>query len=178
MVKYAAADYYQQSTARLRFRKMEESDLSVWKEFFYNNPLEGYLGIDVSLDAETKAVNWINLQLKRYKGANFGHLAAIDKQTDTFIGVGGIIPRELDSQPEFEIAYSILPVFWGKGYATELAQQMKKYAKKIELWDSLISIIHIDNHASKKVARKNGMEISARITYLGMEVEVFRLKLS
>jgi ribosomal-protein-alanine N-acetyltransferase len=168
--------YYNQETQRLSLRKMNKDDIQDWIEFFLDNPLEIYIGIDVSLPAQTKATNWIELQLKRYASNDFGHLAAIEKESGQLIGVGGLIKREVNLKEELEISYSIIPQFWGSGYATEISRQMKKYALENRLSDSLISIINVENIASKKVASKNGMKISGTTIYKGMNVDVFRAK--
>lgn len=168
--------YYSQETERLILRKMSKDDIEDWMEFFIDNPLEKYLGIDITLPSKTKASNWIEIQLKRYASNNFGHLTAIEKDGGHLIGVGGLIKRELNAKKEFEIAYSIIPRFWGNGYATEIAKQMKQFAIQNNLHDSLISIIAVGNVASKKVASKNGMHIAETTIYKGMQVNIFRVK--
>lgn len=168
--------YYNQETERLTLRKMNRGDINDWMAFFIDNPLEIYVGIDVSLDPQTKTTNWIDLQLKRYASGDFGHLAAIEKETGRLIGVGGLIKRVVNSKKELEIAYSIIPAYWGNGYATEIAKQMKKYAIQHKLSDSLISIISEENVASKNVASKNGMKNSENTLYLGMKVDIYRVE--
>lgn len=170
-------DYYSQETERLILRKMTLEDIDDWTNFFIDNPLEIYVGVDVSLPAKVKATQWIELQLSRYKTNDFGHLAAICKESGELIGVGGLINREVDGQKEMEVAYSIIPKFWKKGYASEISQQMKKYAVENELTDSLISIIYVENILSKRVAEKNGMKNSKTILYNGAMVDIFRTKL-
>jgi RimJ/RimL family protein N-acetyltransferase len=102
-----------------------------------------------------------------------GHLAIELKETGEFIGMAGIIPRELNESNYFEIAYSFKPRFWGKGYAIEAAQQLKNFGRKSGLSEHYISIIDLDNFPSQNVARKNNMEILFKTDYLGMEVFIF-----
>jgi RimJ/RimL family protein N-acetyltransferase len=56
-----------------------------------------------------------------------------------------------------EIGYSVLPKFWGRGYASEAALKCKNYAFEHNFSDVLMSMIHVDNISSKKVALRNGM---------------------
>ena len=73
-----------------------------------------------------------------------------------------------------EIGYSILPQYRNKGYASEVAQKCKNYAFENDWRDQLISIIHVDNIGSEKVAIRNGMSLEKKIDdYHGNSVNVF-----
>jgi [ribosomal protein S5]-alanine N-acetyltransferase len=100
-------------------------------------------------------------------------LAVVLKDTDEFIGVGGIIPRQLENKIELEIAYSLLPRFWKNGYGTELAKQMKEFGFENIKTKRFVSIIDKENSDSINVALKNGMEVLFETKYLGMDVQVF-----
>ena len=169
--------YYQQETQCLFLRKMTLEDIDEWEQFFINNPLEQYVGVDTSLPPRTKTTNWITLQLKRYQTNDLGHLAAIHKITGALISVSGLIKRTVEETAELEIAYSIIPKYWGNGYATEIASQMRIYATEHQLAPSFISIISLENITSKNVARKNGMSKVKTTSYQGQVVDVFRLVL-
>ncbi|BDC98909.1 GNAT family N-acetyltransferase [Persicobacter psychrovividus] len=166
-------NYFKQESERLKFRKLEIEDIPSWRAFFVGNDRLKFLGIDLSKKPDTLAAEWIERQLKRYEKEGLGHLAVELKETDEFIGVGGIIPRTLESKNEFEIAYSLLPKFWKNGYGTELAEQMKKYGFEKIKADRLVSIIDKENYDSINVAVKNGMKVLFETTYLGMDVEVY-----
>lgn len=166
-------NYYSQETERLFLRKLTEADIETWAEFFVDNPDGRFVAVDFSLDKLSSSKFWIDKQLERYANNQFGLLAAIDKASGNFIGMGGILTRELNGKAEFEIGYSLLPAFWGKGYATEIAVQMKRFGLANNISDKFISIIHKENEASMNVARKNGMTNLRESTFLGMEVFVF-----
>jgi len=124
-------DYFNQESERLLFRKLTKEDIPNWIEFFDNNDRLKFLGIDLSKTKEQHATDWIMMQLERYEKQGLGHLAAVIKETQEFIGVGGILPRELEGRKEYEIAYSLIPRFWKRGYGTELAIKMKTLDSKI-----------------------------------------------
>ncbi len=111
--------YFNQESERLRFRKFTENDISDWVEFFEENDRLHFLGLDLTKTKDILAKDWISNQLERYKIHGLGLLAVEIKENGQFIGSGGIIPRELDGQNEYEIAYSLKPKFWKKGYGTE-----------------------------------------------------------
>lgn len=169
-------NYFKQESNRLKFRELTTSDIPLWTEFFINNDRLDYLGIDVTKPPKTLAENWILKQLERYEKSGLGHLAVELKSTNTFIGVGGIIPRIVDDKPEMEIAYSLIPKFWKNGYGTELAIKMKTFG--LEHLDSkrFVSIIHKENTDSIRVAEKNKMEILYETNYLGMAVFVYGIE--
>ena len=166
-------NYYSQETERLILRKLTEDDIETWAEFFVDNPGVRFVGIELSQDKMMLSKNWMERQLARYTNNQLGHLAAVEKLTGQFVGQGGILIRDFDGQTEYEIGYSILPKFWGKGYATEIAMQMKRFGLENEISQNFISIIHKDNEASMKVAVKNGMTKLRESAYLGMDVFVF-----
>jgi ribosomal-protein-alanine N-acetyltransferase len=166
-------DYYSQETERIILRKLTEKDIDTWAEFFVDNPNARFIGLDLSLPKHELAKIWIDKQLKRYSDNQFGQLAAIEKTTGNFVGLGGILTRELKDKPAFEISYSILPNYWGKGFATEIATHMKRFGLANNVSDKFISIIHKENEGSMNVARKNGMNILYETTFYDMPVFVF-----
>lgn len=167
------SDYFYQESKRLTFRKLTQDDVSKWFAFFIDNDRLHFLGMDDTKPHEELAKDWIMAQFKRYEDFGLGHLAAELKTTKELIGLCGIIPRELHEQREYEVAYSLIPRFWKKGYGTEMAKQMKQFADKNIDTKRFISIIHIDNTDSINVAAKNGMKVLFRTEFMGMTVDVY-----
>ena len=91
----------------------------------------------------------------------------LDNADCLFITVDGI--------EELEIGYSLMPEHRGKGYALEAAKTCKDYAFENNLSDALISIIHIDNKASERVAISNGLKLDKTTTYNNSPVNIFRI---
>ena len=172
-----ASNYYSQQSDRLLFRSFRKEDVQLWEAFFISNPTMRFLGMEnLKISNEEKATKWIGKQIEREKNEEYGQLAVLNKKNNQLIGVGGIIARELNGLREFEITYSLLPKFWGNGYATELAEHFKKYAfANIDI-SSVISIIHIENNASIRVALKNGMVENGKTTFMKMPVYIFRIE--
>jgi ribosomal-protein-alanine N-acetyltransferase len=166
-------NYFEQETERLFLRKLTLDDIPSWIEFFEGNDYLHFVGITSDEPFEKLATGWISRQLERYEESGLGMLAVIEKQTGLLIGLSGIIPREVDNQEYFEIAYSFKPKVWGKGFATEAALQLKRHGFESGLSDHFISIIDLDNFPSQAVARKNGMEIIRKTNYMDMEVFIF-----
>ena len=104
-------------------------------------------------------------------------LAVIEKSTGKIVGQVGILPRDdVSDFREFEIGYSLKPNYWGKGYGTEMAIQMKKFGFENDVSDRFISMINKENEASIHVAKKNGMKLLFDMHYYEMEMFVFGLE--
>ena len=168
--------YYNQESARLKYRSLRDSDIEKWSSFFVNNPSDRFIGAShLGSSPIEKATAWIEKQLERKAFGQYGQLAIIEKSSGDFIGLGGIIEREMKPGVDFEITYSFFPDYWGKGYATELAVHFKDFAfNNIETL-SVISMIHKDNLASINVAKKNGMTFASKTSFLNMPILIYRV---
>ena len=164
-----------QETGRLRFRILEKSDFDTWIEFFDDGDAARFLGLQDMGSAHEKCALWFKLAETRYKNDTGGLNVLIDKNTGEFIGQCGILLQEVDGVTEFEIGYSIMPRYWNKGYATEAATKCRDFAFENGFTDSLISIIHVENVKSEKVALKNGMQKRKQTEYKNMPVNIFRI---
>lgn len=165
--------YQELTSKRLRFVPWSQSFAKAWTPFFQDRSATAYLGIDRNLEPSEAAKAWIDKQLKRYGSKEFGHLALFDWQEEKLIGSAGILVRDIDGVVYHEIAYSILPYYWGQGYAGEAAKTLIQFAKK-KLPDArLISIVHVDNKASIQVAKKIGFKELEQREYLGFPVLIY-----
>lgn len=169
--------YYSLDSERLIYRKLSLTDVPLWMTFFENNPSLPYLGMTSAafkdLSNEEKAQKWIERQIERADSKLYGQLAVIEKSSGNFIGIGGLIERADFDPIEYEITYSLIPKYHGKGYGTELAKRFKSYAESQKI-DHIMSIIHVDNAASINVARKNGLIPGKVSEYMEMPVKIFR----
>ncbi len=163
-------------TERLLFRKLKTYDFDAWLPFHENKRTSEFWS---GLPQEPKIACQYDFDrtFYRYENALGGKQVLILKNTNELIGLAGLLVQEVDGKQELEIAYSLLPKFWGNGYASEAAQKCKVHATENKLAPSLISIIHIDNIPSQKVAIQNGMQIDTITTYNNNPVYIFRIVL-
>ena len=172
-MKYLLAN---QESERLHFRLLEESDFEAWLPLFDEPTAASFLGMDASLSREELGKLWFKKVFHRYENDLGGMNVLIDKKTNLLVGQCGLLIQQVDGEERLEIGYSILPSYWGQGYATEAAITCKNFAFQANYWDALISIVHIDNIASARVAGKNGMQIEKTIPdFMGMPVNIFRI---
>jgi len=169
--------YFEQESEHFYYRKMSMDNIATWSGFFIHNDRLRFLGIDPTGKSKNELSQvWIQKQLDRYEAFGLGHLAAFAKENNELTGVAGILPKTIEGAIMYEVAYSLLPEHWGKGYATEMAQQMKHFGFSHLKLESMISIIHIENYDSAKVAIKNGMTIWKNTTYMDMDVQIYKIK--
>lgn len=164
-----------QQTTRLNFRSVLESDYDDWIKFF-EDPRASVHWIEEQESAAIACKNWYQKQFWRYSNNMGGMNALIEKSSGRLIGHCGLLVQTVDGRPELEIGYSLLPEFWGMGYASEAAIRCKNFAFENNLAESLISIISLTNLPSQKVAIKNGMIIEKETIYKENKVFIFRIK--
>ena len=99
-------------------------------------------------------------QLRRAieRDAHFAVWAAVEKRTGRLIGRCGLLPWDLEGKKETEVGYMVARSHWGRGYATEAARGARDYGFDRLGVDRLISLVHVDNAASQRVALKLGMQ--------------------
>jgi RimJ/RimL family protein N-acetyltransferase len=73
------------------------------------------------------------------------------------IGYCGFFSQIVDDVEEIELGYRLHPDHWGQGLATEAARAVRDYGFDDLKLPRLISLIHPNNVASRRVAEKNGM---------------------
>lgn len=87
----------------------------------------------------------------------FGYFCIAEKQSDTCIGHCGLLNPP--GWPEREVGYTLAGPAQGKGYAAEAAGAALRFAYDELGWDTAISVIDPNNHASQKVARRLGATV-------------------
>lgn len=163
-----------QQTARLLFRKIELADFNQWLSFF-EDPQTNQHWVSEDKPAFTTCEDWYHRQQQRYDEDLGGMNALIEKSTGMLVGHAGLLIQQVDGQTEMEVAYSLLPAYWGKGYAVEAATKCRDFAFQNAFANTLISIISVTNTPSVNVALRNGMQVSHETIYKGNRVKIFRI---
>ena len=97
------------------------------------------------------------------------------KSEGTLLGYCGFFHQDVDGKTEIEIGYRLHPDYWNKGLATEAAIAVRDHAFRDLKLPRVISLIHPENIASRRVAEKIGMALEKHTTFRGFPANVFSL---
>lgn len=162
-------------TERLFLREMTEEDFPALCTILQDK--EVMYAYEHAFD-DQEAKEWLKKQFYRYQTDGFGLWAVILKESGKMIGQCGLTLQDFEGKQVVEAGYLFAREFWNKGYATEAARGCKQYAFDKLGVKEVYSIIRDQNHASRKVALRNGMSyVGSQIKYYyGMEMphDVYR----
>lgn len=158
-------------TKRIKARKMLETDLSILHLINSNIEMMATLGGICDESETNKRFVW---NLNQWTTYGFGQCFLFDKVTNELIGRGGIRRLTIDDKEETEIAYALLPIFWGKGLATEFTKKCVEIGFEYYQLPSLIAETQATNKASQRVIEKSGFIFEKEIFQYGAKQFVYR----
>jgi ribosomal-protein-alanine N-acetyltransferase len=162
-------------TDRLSTRLLGPDDVAVWLEFLRGEGSRDYLPF---VEADLASADWwIQRQMGRYERDGHGMVALILKGTGEFAGQAGLMTQRTEVSEELEIGYHLLPAFRGRGLAFEAARAFKECVFATGFAQSVVSIIHVDNEPSQRVAVRNGMARDYRTGIYGVPHDVWRTRI-
>ncbi len=150
-------------TARLTLRHLEPSDLDALASVQADPEVMRYFpsGPRPRELTEQDLARCIAIQAEH----GFSLWATIDRADGRLIGRCGLLP-ESHGVAEVEIAYMIARSHWGLGLATEAACAIRDYGMGPLGQARLVSIIHRDNRASRRVAEKAGLHPERQVQFM------------
>jgi ribosomal-protein-alanine N-acetyltransferase len=101
--------------------------------------------------------------------------AMIVRSSERLAGYCGFFHQEVDGKMEIEIGYRLQRDFWNRGLATEAARAVRDHGFRDLKLERVISLIHPENHASRRVAEKNGMILERETTFRGFPTFVLAI---
>ncbi len=158
-------------TKRLTLEELTESHFSDLYKLLSNENVQKYF--PKALNQE-ETLEFLHEVISRYRQDGVCFWAVTLKENKTFIGICGILKQIIEGKEEFEIAYRISDIYWGRGYGTEAAKGCLDYAKDILGKKSVISLIKDVNKASIRVAEKNGLEFIKVVVFDGLPHNLYR----
>jgi RimJ/RimL family protein N-acetyltransferase len=160
------------TTERLVSRQLTRADIDPWMEFMLG---DGSLDFMPFVEPTREGTEWwIERQLSRYERDGHGLMALLLRDGGDLVGQAGLLTQQVEGVAELEVGYHLLSAFRGRGLATEAARAFKDHALASGMADSVVSIIHVDNVASQRVAIRNGMDRDRRIEAYGAPHWLYR----
>ena len=162
-------------TERLILRPFNLHDLDAFALICADPEVMRFIGNGEALakGATKELLVWI---ISQYEELGFGVLAVTLKENNKLLGFCGLIRQVVDNEQHIELGYRLDRAVWGQGMATEAAQAIKEYAFNQLNVPHLVSIIHVNNMASKQVAQKVGLSHMKQTNFKGNLVDVFYIK--
>lgn len=150
-----------EQSQRLIYRPLTPADYNDWLPFFNNPKIYPYLFLDSSKSPQELCTFWMDKVFARYEANRGGLNALIHQHTGALVGQCGLLVQDIENELRLEVGYSLLPEYYGHGYASEAAQFCKNHAfvnnHEADFTNDIVSMIHIENKLSIKVALRNGM---------------------
>ena len=158
------------ATERLQLRDFQESDLDAYAAFCADPDVMQYIG---SGDTLSRSQTWTQIAviLGHWQLRGYGMWAVEERSSGELVGRVGFLNPE--GWPGFELGWLLGASYWGHGYATEAAMAALEYAFTNLKRHHLISLIHPENEASIRVARRLGEKLEGETELLGRKVLVY-----
>jgi len=138
-------------TPRLRLRRFVAADAPLVAAIFEDDDARRFYPDMHRLE---NGRLWVRRNLDGYDIDGIGLWAVIEKTSGEFAGDAGLMYQPLDGSVEVEVGYHIHAAFRGRGYATEAAAACMVRGFEHHGFNRIISLVHPDNEASKRVAAR------------------------
>ena len=162
-------------TKRLQLRHLCCDDLDAMHAYFGDAETMRYYPAPYSREFVKHA---IELNLERYKRYGYGLFGVALKGSGELIGDCGLVWQDLPGGEELEVGYHFNRAYWGEGYATEAAKACIDYAFANAGVDHVISLIRPENGPSRRVAKRNGLQIVRSLEWKGLWHDVWEISRS
>ncbi|MBD2612472.1 GNAT family N-acetyltransferase [Nostoc punctiforme FACHB-252] len=158
-------------THRLKGERICEFHWNLWLNMGLNAEVMATLGGTWNLEKAQKAIKWNCEQWEFY---GHGQWMFFDKETETFVGRGGIRKVIVNGNEEVELGYALMPEFWGKGLAVEIGKKALSITFDNFCYYSVVCYTLNDNKRSEKVMQKIGFSFETNIMHANMPHVLYR----
>lgn len=164
-------------TDRIVMRELMLSDGPLMFEMDSDPEVHLYLGNkpNTQLSQSEEDIRFIR---KQYEDNGIGRWAVIDKESNEFVGWGGLkfITIETNNRNHFyEVGYRFLRRHWGKGYATESTKAALKYAFEELRLAQVYAMAEKENAGSRHALQKSGFKITEQFDHEGVTCDWFEI---
>lgn len=159
-------------TPRLVLRSFSKGDLDDLSALMAN---PDFMRFSLGVFSREQTAEFLEKVQTRDREGLPSQFAVISRENNRLIGYCGFFLQIVDGIEELEIGYRLHPSYWGRGIATEAARAVRDYGFDDLQLPHVISLIHPENIASRRVAEKNGMRPEKKTLFRGFPTIVFGL---
>jgi ribosomal-protein-alanine N-acetyltransferase len=159
-------------TSRLILRPFSEGDVDLLAQLMAN---PDFMRFSLGVYTREQTAVFIEKLLNWDRAGLPSQFAVVLKSNGTLLGYCGFYHHDVDVIADVEIGYRLHPAYWNRGLITEAARAVRDHAFRDWKLDRVISLIHYDNVASRRVAEKNGMRFEKEIVFRGFPTQVFAI---
>ena len=158
-------------TKRLFLRYQRKGDFDFFVKLWTDEDITKYVGGPRNKNNLIDSFNELAEDPKKYE---FDLWYVVLKETGELTGMAGILPKEIEGEPHYEINFFIDKNHWNRAYATEIADEVIQYHKNKKGIKTFIAIIDKDNISSIRVAEKIGMSRWKTVKRNNNEKEIYK----
>jgi RimJ/RimL family protein N-acetyltransferase len=159
-------------TARLLLARLRPNDHDELYRMASDPRVAATLGGVLS---DVEAAERTRRHLAHWDEHGFGWWVARDPAGGQFVGRGGLRYYTLDGRIEVEVGYGLLPEFWGRGLAAELAGASVWAGFRVLGRPDLITFTLPTNSRSRRVMEKVGFRYERDIVHADLPHVLYRL---
>ena len=162
------------TTERLTGRPPEPDDLPDWVRIFTDRRVEEELWPS-ELRTPDRVAEILKSSIEHWERWGFGTWTVRERAGGRVVGRVGLQHTTILGRPDVELAWFIDPGAWGRGYATEMAEEAVRAGFTTLGLDSVVAYTVHDNEASQAVMRKLGMTYETDVENAGLPHVLYRL---
>lgn len=162
-------------TEHLIGTRIQQDDLGVLYRMFTNEEVMYTLG-GTRTFRETQEIH--KNMMDHWEKHGYGIYMFRDKKTDEFVGRGGLKKVTLEGKEEIEAIYALMPTYWGKGYAQEMAKKSIEIGFEHLNLQDIVAFTASENKTSLKVMEKVGFKFEKNFNFSNLPHTLYRLKKS
>jgi len=114
--------------------------------------------------------------IRHWDKHGFGLYVWFDKQTQEFVGRGGLIHTKVEANEEIELGYALSKNNWGKGLAIEISEYAIDYGFNTLKLDHIVCFTMTTNRQSLRVIEKLGFQYEKDFMRYDLPHKLFRMK--
>lgn len=161
------------STKRLIAKRMQVEDFELLMKMYSNPQVMSTLG---GVRTEDKTREYIQQSLTHWNEHQFGLWMFYFKETNEWVGRGGLRRLHVDGHEEVEVPYAVMPQFWNQGLTTEFVMACCEIAFEILGLDNIVCFTLATNKASQRVMEKAGFVYEKSFSYFDRQHVFYRIK--